>query len=135
MKTFIVFLAFCLVFVSMLVYTTDMHNYTDLQNQLKAIAEECAGGGALELDPESYAKGEISIDEDAAFDYSQLIIQNVKIANSPLSNGRLDVSVALVSPSAIKATVTYDANEGYDIFRLPFLSARHAERSAVYEWK
>ena len=135
MKTFIVFLSFCLVFVSALVYTTDMQAYVQLQNHMKAIAEECAAGGALELDAQAYSQGDISIDEEAASRYADLIIQTVKVANSPLSNGTLDASVRVISPTAIEATVIYTADEGYDIFRLPFLSARSAVRVAVYEWK
>ncbi len=135
MKTFIVFLALCLVFVSMLVYTTDMQNYVQLQNHMKAIAEECAAGGALELDPEAYAQGEISIDETRAAEYADLTVRTVKLASTPLNNGSLRASVRLVSPSAIEATVVYTANDGYDLFRLPFLSLRRAVRSAVYEWK
>ncbi len=135
MKTFIVFLALLLLFVSMIVYSTDMQNYVQLQSHLKSIAEECAAGGALELDPAAYAQGEMSIDVDAASEYADLVIRSVNVANSPLNNGDLEVSVRLLSPSAIEATVVYTAGEGYDIFRMPFLSVRRAERRAVYEWK
>ncbi len=135
MKTFLVFLGLCLLFVSMIVYSTDMQNYAQLQNHMKALAEECAAGGALSLDPEAYAAGEWRIDEEAAADYADLTVRLVKLANTPLNNGTLSASVRLLSPSSIEATVVYTANEGYDIFRLPFLSVTTATRRAVYEWK
>ena len=135
MKVFIVFTALVLVFTTAFVFVSDMNGYVQLQKHMKALAEECAAGGALQLEEEPYSDGEIVINITDAQRYAEQIIHTSKISSTPLSFGNLSVSVELVSPDAITAEVTFTANPEYDIFRLPFLSVKTVSRSALYAWE
>ena len=43
-------------------YAGDLNNYVSLQRRLKALAEECAAGAALFIDPAGFAEGTLTID-------------------------------------------------------------------------
>ena len=135
MKVFIVFTALVLVFTMAFVFISDMNSYVQLQLHMKALAEECAAGGALRLDEQAYSEGKIIINITDAQRYAEQIIQTSKISSTPLSFGDLSVSVSLVSPDAITAEVIYKTDPEYDIFRLPFLSIKTVSRSALYAWE
>ncbi len=135
MRTFIVSLSVLLLFSSFVIYGSDMNSYMQLQRELKAAAEECAGGGALMLDDRSFAEGRIMIDEQAAQAYAERVLQSTYITCPPLKHGSLSVSARLLSDDSIEMTVTYTADEGYDLFRLPFLTRTTVTRSAAYAWE
>jgi|GEM_PF-6532350 len=135
MRTFIIFLAFLLIFTSFTVYAADMNDYMQLQAELKAVAEECAGGGALQLAPESFDEGRVIISQRDAQLYAEKVLAETFISSPPLKHGSLSASAVLLSDESIEVTVTYTADEGYDLFRLPFLSKKTAARRAAYRWE
>ena len=131
MKTFIVFLALLLVLVSFLIWSSDLDRYMELQNCLKALAEECACGASLFTDRAAYAAGELKIDEKAARDYVSFIIENAE-SKAPLTG--MDISASL-SFTGDGTEVTLRCVSLSDLFRLPFLSLYEIERSAGYAWQ
>lgn len=135
MRTFIIFLSILLLFVSFTVYAADMNDYISLQMHMKAVAEECAAGGALQLDPASHEEGRIIISLEDAQSYAAKVLEETYISSPPLKRGTLTASAVLLSDECIEVTVRYEADEGYDLFRLPFLSKRSAERRAAYRWE
>jgi len=135
MRTFIIFLAIMLLFTSFTVYAADMNDYIQLQTHMKAVAEECAAGGALQLAPESFDEGRMIISLDDAQSYAVKVLDETYITGPPLKHGSLSASAVLLSDDCIEVTVTYTADPGYDIFRLPFLSKTSAVRRAAYRWE
>ena len=146
MKVFVVFLAFMMVFVSFMCYSSDMARYADMQRMLKLAAEDCAAAGALASDPEAYGRGKLAIDEDEAIGMGFEVMDAAALM--PLfRRGTLSMDMKIYDgekgyegceayglaqgmPSVV-CTLEYT---GADIFRLPFLQLRSLSRTAAYSW-
>lgn len=148
MKTFIVFLALILVFVSFLAFTCDMDKYVKLQDHLKVLAEDCACGSSLFTDEGEYAAGRLVINQKDAEEYVAFLIGKAQECMPPLANGRISAKMTIYddekgydgaaaygfSPGRPGAVVTLTYT-GPDMFRLPFFSVSTATRTAVYRWE
>ena len=178
MKTFIIFMAFLVIFSSCLVFSEDSRNYVRLQEYLKALAEECAAGGVLMKDASSAADSYIVNTEDARL-YAEFMAGGIQDENSdsgtresepsalgrnfavsltPLRHGTVKVEKIMAASSMTDAEkaayglnddgsghsytsaeklyveVSWTANPGYRIIRLPFLSSPDTvSQRAVYE--
>lgn len=149
MKVFIVFLAMLILSMGFITYASDMGRYVRLQAALKALAEECAAGGALFVDEERYSEGLIVIDNADAEAYVDFLIGRAAPETPPFGNGSISASVVIFDdekgyegmesyglerrrPSVV-ARLTYASED--DIFRLPFLEAYFVSRTAVYQWE
>jgi hypothetical protein len=130
MKIFLVFLALLILMTAAMSYAADMNGYVSLQRRLKALAEECAAGASLFTDPESFADGTVSIDEDDAYAYAEFLISKANENTGPLT-GVFGVSLSFDGPT-VTACVSFS---GEDMFRLPFVNIRYAERTAAYRWE
>ena len=148
MKTFIVFLALMLVFTAFLSYTSDMGRYVQLQNHLKALAEDCACGCSLFADEDEYSEGRLVIDEDSAQRYASFITREAVQSMPPLAKGHVSASVMIYDDakgydgseaygfvSGLPGTVVTLTYTGPDMFRLPFLTVTDITRTAVYQWE
>ncbi len=136
MKTFLVFLAFLIVFSACLVYQSDSNNYMLLQKWLKATAEEAAAGGALMIDDKSYEEKRYIINFTDASRYVLFTAKYAKSNISPLKNGSLGVTTWRLSDTQIKAVVSWQSFNGYRLFRLPFIkSPDYVSAMSVYEVK
>ena len=148
MKVFIVSLAMLLVFVSFLAFSADMDRYVQMQEHLKALAEDCAAGCALFTDEEAYSEGVMVIDSADARAYTAFLIGKAQKSMPPLANGAIEASVRIfddrkgyegiteyglvsgIPGSAVTLTYT-----GEDIFRLPFITVTDIRRTAAYQWE
>ena len=111
-------------------YAGDLNNYVSLQRRLKALAEECAAGAALFIDPAGFAEGTLTIDEDDAYAYAEFMINKANSNTGPLT-GVFDVSLSFDGPE-VTATVSFT---GEDMFRLPMIDVFGAARTAAYKWE
>ena len=148
MKTFIVFLALVLVFVSFLAFTSDMDRYVKLQDHLKILAEDCACGSSLFSDEREFAAGRLVIDQSDAEGYVAFLIRKAQECMPPLAEGRISAKLTIYddekgydgaaaygfSPGRPGAVVTLTYT-GPDMFRLPFFSVTKVTRTAVYRWE
>lgn len=147
MKTFIVFMAFLLLLTSCLIYSEDVNNYIQLQDYLKALAEECAAGGAFMLSYDEKEKKYV-IQESEAKKYAEFLVNkndrgtnNFSASIHPVSNG--DVSIISVERfvnkehnESIKIVSQWKAHDGYRLMRLSFLpSPSVVTMSSIYEVK
>ena len=130
MKTFIVFMAFVLVFGSFLVFSNDLAGLKRLQEQLKIVAEECACGGALLTgDGENHSA---IIRESDALAYV-LWYTNLVQAEKPLfRNGTLHSEAELLSPRSLRVTVSFVSDR--PLFHFLSMNLHNVSRAAVYEW-
>jgi hypothetical protein len=136
MKTFLIFLAFAIVFSACLVYQSDVNNYMLLQKWLKATAEEAAAGGALMIDDRSYEEKRYIINFTDASRYVMFTAKHAKSNISPLKNGSIGIITWRLSDTQIKATVSWYAFNDYRLFRLPFIdSPDYLSAMSVYEVK
>lgn len=142
MKTFIVFLAFIIVFVSFSVYADDSNNYVRLQKYLKALAEECAAGGALMADYDaSFREWHYVINDADARKYADFTSGSFRSNLYPLSRGNVSVVSAKrfrneSNNECIRVEVKWAAAPGYRLIRLPFLfSPAEITKTAIYEVK
>lgn len=139
MKTFIVFLAFAVVFAGFSVFTNDSDNYVRLQKYLKALAEECASGGIWMLQYNE-STGKYTVNATDAKKYAQFIAgKHFSASLYPLLKG--DISVLNVERSVNKkgneclsVIVQWKAHQNYRIMRLPFIpSPQIVTGGAIYE--
>ena len=148
MKTFIVFLAFILISVSCLCFNGDFNNYVQLQNHMKALAEDAAVGSALVLDSSAYAKGQLVIDEGSARSYLDFLLEDAKRGWFSPSRGRLSWSLSIyddekgysgcevygLSPGKPSTVVTLSFSTD-SFFRMKIFKRDLVERTASYQWE
>lgn len=145
MKIFITFVALLIVMGAFLVYQGDMGRYGYEQELLKAVAEECAAGAALNIDEDEYALGRIVFDREKAYEYADTHMRYAIAKNSTMRRyGKLDLDLRLEfeddstgysigNPHEypnIAVSITADCS---DFFRLPFVEKRAIRRVAKYE--
>ena len=145
MKIFITFVALLIVMSAFLVYQGDMGRYAYEQELLKAVAEECAAGAALNIDEDEYALGRIVFDREKAYEYADAHMRYALVKNSTMRryvDVDLDLHLEFEDDSTgysvgnpreypnIVVAITADCN---DFFRLPFIEKREIRRVAKYE--
>lgn len=129
MKGFIVFLGLLLVGVWAVGYQGDMGRFIHAQMFLKAEAEECAAGAALQLSEEAFSEGRIEFDRAAGQEYADAhLAHSMKRFHGIRVNGyncRLTFE-----GRAVTAKITLMTE---DIFKLPFLTVTEVTRESRYE--
>jgi len=140
-KTLIVFLAMLIVLSSFLVFVEDSDNYLKLQKSLKALAEECAAGGALFFD-DSSTEDQYIVDIESANEYANYIVSNYRTTLRCLSSscGEITVSTSAFINSrgntCTRSVCVWKPINGYRLFRLTFLKTpEYTEEVSVYEIK
>ncbi len=148
MKTFIIFLAFVLISVSCLCFNSDFNNYVQLQNHMKALAEDAAVGSALVLDGGEYSKGRLVIDEESARSYVGFLLEEAKKGYFSPERGRLSwelyifddekgyggcerYGLAASKPSTV-VTLSFSSDR---LFRMSRFSLDSVSRTASYQWE
>lgn len=76
MKSFIVSLGLLIIMATTLCYAEDYNKFIHEQMHLKAVAEECAAGGMLEINQYEYSLGRIVVNKDDAVNYAWLHFKN-----------------------------------------------------------
>ena len=138
-----------LVLTSFLAFSSDMDRFVKLQGHLKALAEDCAAGAALFTDEERYAAGEMVIDPADAEALVVFLTEQGAQGDPPLRGGEISYSMQIFDDEkgyvglenyglrkrkpTVVVTLTYSSPR--DLFRLPFLSAYTATRTATYQWE
>ena len=147
MKTFIVFMAFVLIFVSFMCYFSDMSDYIRLQGRLKVLAEDCAAGAALLTDDDLYSRGYLVIDQTAAQELVQTMLEETCRSSVFFSGCTLTAELVIyddekgwfgcsrygIEPGIPCAAATVTCS-GRDLFRLPFITRTSCSRTATYSW-
>ncbi len=148
MKVFIVFLAFVMLSVSCLCFNSDYNSYVQLQNHMKALAEDAAVGSALILDGTEYAKGRLVIDEANARSYVDFLLQEAKKGRLSPERGVLSWTLEIFDdekgyegcgvyglsagkPSAV-VSITFSSE---NLFRLKIFDMKKVTRTASYQWE
>ncbi|NCB41081.1 MAG: hypothetical protein EOM59_00420 [Clostridia bacterium] len=148
MKVLIVFFAMLIINVSFLSFNSDLNRYVKLQIHLKALAEESASGASLFNDIEAYSNGVLSIDEEAASDYTNFLIETALERDAIFRRGNISANIVYFDSikgyeglqsykiqnenPAVVVTLTYF---GDDLFRLPFVCVDTVSRTATYQWE
>ncbi|NLY70932.1 MAG: hypothetical protein GX076_04535 [Clostridiales bacterium] len=137
MKVFIVFIGLLILNLTFITYQGDLHRYVQLQNYLKAVAEECASGASLYYDEEAYSQGLMVINRGEAIKYVEDRVN--RAFNSLNLKGKQSLTYDIeilddskddsLSPYVI-VTLRLNTN---DLFRLSFLKVDSVVRSAKYE--
>jgi hypothetical protein len=136
MKVFLVFLAFLAVNASMLSFSGDLRRYAMLQIHLKALAEDCAAGGALFEAPDPSDPSAIRINSAKASAFASELAAASAQSQPAFSGCALsaDTQVSYDDRGRPEVTVRISC-DCPDLFRLPFISVTHAERTAAYRWE
>lgn len=148
MKTFIIFLAFVLISVSCLCFNSDFNNFVQLQNHMKALAEDAAVGSALVLDSGEYSKGRLVIDEESARSYVSFLLEEAKKGYFSPRRGRLSWELHIfdddkgysgcevygLEPAKPASVVTIHFSSD-SLFRMSIFSKNSVSRTASYQWE
>lgn len=140
MKVFIVFLAFAIVCSGCMMFADDSNNYVRLQKYLKALAEECAAGGALMFDEEGYKRiQQYVISKEDAQRYADFLYgkggpSNFKASLYPLAHGKISATVETpykTSYNKIYVEVKWEADKDCRCIWMP----KVVTQGALYEVK
>jgi hypothetical protein len=147
LKVFIVFMALLVLNVGFLGHSADMDRYARLQRQLKWLAEEGASGAALLRDEAEYSAGRLCVDRQAAEGYIAYLLEHhqSQLLSDPSSAISAHMEVydekkgyegadAYGIPETGPAVALRLEWDGPDLFRLPFLTVTHLERTVTYQW-
>ena len=140
MKIFLVFLALCIVDVNFIVFQGDFSHYLQLQNLMKASAEECAAGAGLYYDEEASGMGEMVISKKDAEAYIDAFCKDVRQNSFMPEQGTLSWECTIhddrtgleegARGPSVEVVLTLDTA---DLFRQSFIKVDRVQRSAKYE--
>ncbi|MDR3242909.1 MAG: hypothetical protein LBT34_03150 [Clostridiales Family XIII bacterium] len=148
MKVLITFLALFAVNMGFLLYQSGMGGYLSAQTYLKELAEECASGVALYFDARAYADGDVVFNQAEGEKYiAYLLAADGKQAPFTVEG---DISCEVKFFDDFTGYLREDSVNGVrdghpsvwirlsaeteEFFRLPFISVKHIERQAFYEF-
>ncbi|NLP29845.1 MAG: hypothetical protein GX363_01800 [Clostridiales bacterium] len=137
MKVFIVFIGLLILNVTFITYQGDLNRYVQLQNYLKAVAEECASGASLYYDEEAYSEGLMVINRVEAIKYVEDRVGRAFDSLNLEEKESLSYDIEIIDDSSGESLspyviVTLRLNTN-DLFRLSFLKVNRVVRSAKYE--
>jgi hypothetical protein len=137
MKVFIVFIGLLILNVTFITYQGDLNRYVQLQNYLKAVAEECASGASLYYDEEAYSEGLMVINRVEAIKYVEDRVGRAFDSLNLEEKESLSYDIEIIDDSSgenlspyVIVTLRLNTN---DLFRLSFLKVNRVVRSAKYE--
>lgn len=141
MKVFLVFIGLMIINITFISYQGDLSRYLQLQNLLKAAAEECAAGAALYYDEEAYSQGLMIIKQEEAEKYVVSQVRQVESVIELEGGGGLTYELSIfddsspdhADPGVPPSVVVSLRLTTTDLFHLPFLEVKQVVRSAKYE--
>ena len=133
MKTFLVFLALSIVFLSAFAFAADINRYAMMQKSLKTIAEECACGASMMIASDSLSYGYLEIDRNAARERAVYLCGELSASVPILRKGKVTLSDIYVAEDHVDVELTYVQET--DMFRMPFLEKYSFSREAEYKWE